>query len=192
MKHQRRAIVLAFVLLLGGGIVGPGGDAVTYSLRSAECAGLSFLPLVTTKGYGSDGTLRHARMLEYVGAEDPIVFGCDPSLPHGAIVTKVQFTVRDASDTGSLKCYLLRTGLGATTNTGDSQIVGTVLESAEPTGTQQMAHMMTASDSYKTIDNAGRAYLLECEFKYHFLIDQDNSLGIFGATVFYKITAAKG
>jgi hypothetical protein len=175
--------IIALGLLVGATLTAPGAGAATYYTRSASCAGLSFFP-DDSRGYDTDGTLRYRPS----PADAWGTFRCNPGLPNGAIVTKLQFTVRDAETfTGfDVTCWLARSGLAATTTPSDVQHMAGPLVTTGAPGTVRLT---TSAISYATIDNANHGYWVECNLPPKYFL---NDIGIFGADVIYKITAAKG
>jgi hypothetical protein len=117
---------------------------------------------------------------------------CDPHLPHGAIVTKVEFTLYDndnSSQFGTLYCHLARNGTGTTTFTSDAQELAAVVTSGSP-GVTRLSDDTIPTD-YATVNAMTKAYWLYCDFFYG-SGKPATALGVFGADVYFKITPAKG
>lgn len=153
--------------------------ATTYT-RSASCAGLNWYPTDSQTGYTNDGPLRVSTTL----SSGKGVFRCDPGLPNRAVVTKVQFTLRDADlDYRVHGCGLVRSGLTIATATSFEQLA-TVPDTFGAPG------IVRPSDStieFGTIDNARFGYWLECV-----IAGDDPSVGIYGADVIYTISSTNG
>ena len=152
-------------------------EAASYT-RSESCAGLSFYPIDSRDGYSSQGTERY---LAYTDGGNAY-FLCDPGLPNGAVVTKVQFTVRDNDDFKDISnCALVRSGLTPATAATAQVLAGPMGTSATP----GVVRLTDTSIAFATVNNASYAYYLQCRI-------DGNVLGIHGANVTYTITAAKG
>jgi hypothetical protein len=162
-------------------------SSATLQTRYASCNGLNFHPVESTTkfGYAQSPTT-------YLFRDDNASSGffvCDPALPHGATVTKVQFTVRDITDVSEVKyCSLVREGSAAST----SYAVQPMAE-AGGTGISEKPGITRLSDqtiAYATVDNAAWTYELQCAIRFSGIVD--HSAGIIGATITYKISAANG
>jgi hypothetical protein len=181
---------LTFLVLLAVGLGAPSvGQATTIYTRVASCAGLDFYPADSTTTYANNGALRTRTDDGTTGGSG--VFRCDPGLPNHAVVTRVQFTVSLEQVTqtvvfGVRNCQLRRSALALAT-AGSTQTLGSVnLRTSPPGGTQRAS---TTSIRNATVDNAAFGYWFECQ------IDQDPiavGVGIFGADVYYTITAGNG
>src|SRR5437016_2440343 len=97
------AVAAAFVLR--GGTT----TAATLYTRSSSCGANDFFPALSTDYY----TLSPDDGVVIRGApSNPTEFVCDPGLPNGGNVTRVDFTIRDNSTSGSVtKCGLYRSSL---------------------------------------------------------------------------------
>jgi len=163
--------------------IGSPSDRVSAAIqtRTASCAGLSFYPTDSATGYANDGTLRFKSSYEGIGTG---VFRCDPGLPNKAVVTKVQFTLRDATFRGGVyRCGLVRSGLTVATATS-YQTLASVPDTFEAPG---IVRFTDSSILLGTIDNAKFGYWLECQ-----VAGEDASVGIYGADVIYTISSADG
>jgi len=174
-KRQLLAALSLLVLtaLVGVALVVPAVSeaTTTYKIRSASCAGVDFAPGSSSTQYGV------SNFVERTGG--PGQFFCNPSLPNGAIVTKVQFTLFDSSAAANnLICYLRRTDLTS------PQFVINVAEVDSPGGNMGLEHLSTAVISDPTINNASFAYFLQCSMA------TSVGLGIYGADIIYKISLA--
>jgi len=189
---KRHALAGLFLLLLGalvsGALIAPDSSqavASTYT-RSASCAGLDFYPTDSATDYSNNGTLRVRTSSNGTG-----VFRCDPGLPTGAVVTKVQFTVKlevvvpADGGTGVGSCALRRSGLTSAT-AATAENIAAVSPSAPTGGVYRVNAPVTPSKA--TIDNGNYGYWFECWSDYY----SDLGIGIYGADVIYTITAAKG
>lgn len=151
----------------------------TYT-RSVSCAGLNWYPTDSETFYANDGPLRYS-----AGLGGTRVFRCDPGLPNKAVVTKVQFTLRDFDPGGQVHgCGLVRSGLTTATATS-FQGLATV-----PATTDEGSEIVRLTDSsikFDAIDNAKFGYWLEC------VIAGSNAyVGIYGADVIYTISSTNG
>jgi hypothetical protein len=182
--------LLTLIVLVTVGLVAPSvGQATSAYTRVASCSGLDFYPSDSNTKYANNGALRTRTDDGSTGGSG--VFRCDPGLPDHAVVTRVQFTVglEQVTQTvifGVQNCQLRRSALAAAT-AGTSQTLGSVHLRTSPPGGAQRAS--TTSISNASVDNAAYGYWLEC------LIDQDPiavGVGIYGADVYYTITAANG
>jgi hypothetical protein len=156
--------------------------ATTYT-RSVSCAGLSFYPASSTLHYSNEGALR-------VSGDDTIqtggaaTFRCDPGLPNGANVTKVQFTLANAQNVPGVQgCNLTRVALAATGN-GAYQVMASVPSAPALT---PIVRETTTSISHPAVNDSAYAYWLECTIEYPI-----SGTGIYGADVIYTISAANG
>jgi hypothetical protein len=182
------AVGATLIAPVAAGVTGPGAEnaasvIATTQTRSASCAGLDFYPSDRQTFYNDVGTLRVRN-----GTGGKGIFRCDPGLPNGAVVTKVQFTLRDDwPSTIEVKgCSLVRSGLTTTTATS-SQRLASVLG----TGGAAAPGIVRVTDTsivHATIDNAKFGYWLECTINGA----TEDGLGIYGADVIYTISAAKG
>lgn len=164
--------------VLGRGSTGTTPSVTTYT-RSVSCVGLGFYPTSSNDGHGAQGTMRYRASSDGDGA-----FLCDPGLPNGAVVTKVQFTVKDIHSTHEITdCALVRSGLATTTATSYQLLAGPLGTS----GTPGIKRLTDSSIAYATIDNAKYGYWLQCRIG-----GSDLGIGIYGANVTYRITAANG
>jgi hypothetical protein len=175
------ALLLATGAMIGGPLTARAG-ALTGSVqsRTASCHAFGFHPLDSATGYDYGG-----EMLFRIGTGGNGFFACDPSLPDRAIVTKVQFSVSDATETGQVKfCGLYRSALINGFSHADE------LAAMDPTGIPDepgFQRLRDASIQNATVDNKTFGYWLQCS------LDQGGaSLGLFGADVIYTISAANG
>ena len=183
----RPLIIFAAGAALGATLLGPvaarvaPAPAVTTYTRSASCAGYDFRPLDSATIGSRDGTIVY-----WVSGGDGF-FVCDPNLPNGAVVTKVQFTLDDTSGDAEVRqCGLDRVDLRKPTG-GAVQ----VLASVAGTGVAALpgtARPTTTTIHHPTVDNTNYAYWLQCGFSAVGYVGGYAVLGIYGATVIYKIS----
>lgn len=184
-----RAAAKAASLILLGALIsfqlgGIGVEAATMQTRTASCTGLDFHPIDGDTNYGY---YHFERVRTALGGGG--YFYCHLELPTKGVVTKVQFTLEDTSGSGAVDyCGLFRNDLDPShvmdyqpvaqvPSTGDGAFPGTV-------------RLSTQVITFGTIDNSRYAYWAQCRINSepHF----DYELGIYGATVTYKISSANG
>ena len=193
VSRPRAVVALAAVVVaalvaasLMSSAVGAATKPATTYTRIASCAGLSFYPTDSQTTYANNGALR-TRTDNGSGSG---VFRCDPGLPNHAVVTKVEFTaslvqVTQTAIYGVGNCALRRSSL-AVTNAGSNQTMATKSFRGSPPGGPQR---VTATPiSYATVNNANYGYWLECVITGW----QESNAGIFGADVYYTISASNG
>jgi hypothetical protein len=136
-------------------------------------------------------------------SETTSYYFCNAVLPNGAIVSKVQFTALDNTNAEELRyCALVRSGMGATA--GNTYAVVAQAAStgyAAKPGRVRLNAPVHASNA--TVDNAKFAYFLQCQFNYNPpptvaaptvqpAAQQINLVGLWGATITYRVSAANG
>jgi hypothetical protein len=188
---RRRGILLLVGAALAATVMAPvaardsaaSAPAVTTYTRWASCAGLSFYPLDYADGYGAQGTLRTR---PYSDNQGDGYFLCDPGLPNGAVVTKVQFTVRDAHFISDMtNCALVRSSLIPSRATIAEVLAGPLGTSEEPGDVR----LIDDSIAFATINNAKFGYWLQCRIE---AAPASGEIGLYGANVTYTITATNG
>lgn len=192
-KRHALAGLFLFVLgaLIGIAVIAPAtSHAVTKYTRSASCAGLDFYPAMSSTDYDNAGTLRVWRMA-VGGYMSDGVFRCDPGLPNGAVVKKVQFTALLNDGNGVGDCSLRRSGLTAAT-AATGQDLGRVSFHTPGQTTTGAVRLTDSSIANATIDNANYGYWLECLLLSPAGWGGPAVSGLYGANVIYTITAAKG
>jgi hypothetical protein len=178
--------LLVLTALIGIALVVPAvSDAtVTTYTRSASCAGLDFYPTDSATGYDNDGAAR----IHTTGGSG--AFRCDPGLPTGAHVTKVQFTLEwQGPGPTDFQCALRRSAL-TVQGVDSAETIASVPGLPGWDGSALGYRVSTSAISNGTIDNANYGYWFECV-----LPASDGVgylIGISGADVIYTITAAKG
>lgn len=185
------AALFLFGLLVGGALSGPAASiGETIYTRSVSCAGANFYPADSRAEYETLGSLRSRRVTDpYSLSHGGPIFQCDPKLPNGAVVTKVQFTVRQV-EAGIEDCALRRSSLVAAS-------AATVQDLARVTtpysdGVATVFRVTDTSITNATVDNAKYGYWLECELRLLTQFGIGQGIGIYGADVIYTISATKG
>ena len=113
-------------------------------------------------------------------------FVCDPSLPHGTVVTRVRFTVADRSTAHSVRfCGLYRTDLRTSANGGAQELVS--FTDTPLTGTPGVVRLTAATIQRATVDNTRYAYWLQCLLESPNLVAAGPQTGLRGANVVYRI-----
>jgi hypothetical protein len=179
------SLMVSFALIVQDGRT----RAATVSTRSVSCGANDFFPGSATSYY----TLSPNDGVVFRGADiNPTEFVCDPHLPNGAKVTRVDFTIRDASTSGSVtKCGLYRASLAAAT-AGVTQAMANVADTSNP-GAPGTVRRSTTAIANASVQNADYSYLMRCQVDLAPLpISGLPQIGIFGADVVYQITPANG
>jgi len=168
---------IAIGALLAPSAGGGGAQAVTTYTRAVSCPGLAWQPVNSDQIYDSVGTIRRAFNTGY--------YVCAVDLPHKAVVTRVRFSVLDANYNGNVNsCALVRAGLAIeTTNT--AQLMAAVGTTTDSYDSQRLSD---TTISFATIDNMNFGYYLQCQIVGSGWI----AVGVYGADITYKITAANG
>jgi hypothetical protein len=146
---------------------------------------MDFFPLDSATGYGWSGTGRKRTNVNGSG-----YFMCNPSLPTGAVVTKVRFTLLAPAPGSSAtkKCGLQRASLSAS-SMPSAQVMARVPDS-ESLAHWGLVRLSDSSISHATVDNSRYGYYLQCQL---YSDSGDISSGvILGADVTYTISASKG
>ena len=159
-------------------------EATTTYTRYAICAGRMFYPITSNVGYWTNGNMRtHG----YPNSTQQLE--CDPGLPHGAVVTSVSFTLWDNDPAAGIGgCALARSGLAATTVAGSAPQVIAATPGSTDAGTPGTFIKSGVPSAFATIDLHNFGYWLQCDLS----ISPNQYTGILGASVQYRITAAKG
>jgi len=130
-----------------------------------------------------------------VGADESWYDGfflCDPGLPHGAEVTKVQFTIRDVTDQAEVRyCALVRTGLSALSAIQEPTVMAQV-PSTGRVAKPGVVRRSTTSITGAIIDNQKFGYTLQCQLDWDEATIAADGAGIYGANVTYRIDSADG
>lgn len=140
--------------------------------RRSSCAGLNFYPTDSATGYTNLGVSRTR-----VGTDGTGVFRCDPHLPDGAVVTKVEFTTETSGD--EIQSMAL-------VRSNSTPAIGVETMALIAESDESVERHADASISFATVNNNNYGYWLE------FLHTGEAAGGVVGATVTYRITAARG
>jgi hypothetical protein len=143
--------------------------------RNATCAGSGFLPVDDGLAYGTDASLRFSQT---AGG----VFRCSASLPDGASVTAVRFSVEDSVAANIGPCRMVRTSL--VSSIGAETVMA---DAGSTSGTPGGTRLSDTSVASPNIDNANFAYFLTCTIG-----GTDNQVGVYGASIAYTISNAAG
>lgn len=157
-------------------------QASATQTRSVSCSAFGFVPVDSATGsdYFNSKRIR-------AGTSGSGFFVCNPGLPDRAVVTRVDFSIWDGSGSSQVKfCGLYRSGLGGAT------VAETVQELAAlpATGIAQapgFARLTDTSILNSTVNTRSYGYWLQCNLE-----QAGQSLGVYGADVYYKITPANG
>jgi hypothetical protein len=163
----------------------PGSQPAVIYTRTASCAGLSFYPADNSTDYFNSGPLRY-RQAQF----GPGIFRCDPGLPNGAVVTKVQFTLFDSIATccyGVYNCALIRSAL--TVAAAADRRFDKLAVVPQTIGAPGTVRLTDSSINYATVDNSKYGYWLECALDF---FGTGDGIGLLGADVVYTIGAANG
>ena len=197
-RYRRGLSGVLFVLGLAIGAVAlaPGSaSTATIYTRYASCAGLSFYPADSRTGYSNVGPLRVRR--PDVGGAGTGVLRCDPGLPNGATVTKLQATAKllqlAPGLTGAVSyCALRRSALTVTgTQTSDMDLARVSFVGA-PAGLNRLTDTTITNAK---IDNSQFGYWIECALgaTNNWSVNDPAMVdGIYGADVVYRISASNG
>jgi hypothetical protein len=175
------ASAFAAVVVTGSFAATAASSATAAQTRSVSCHAFDFSPVDTATGSDYALTKRYR-----TGTEGSGFFVCDPGLPHRAVVTKVQFSIWDGSGSSQVQyCGLYRSGLAESSSETVQE-----LAAVPATGIAQapgFARLTDTSIQNATVNNNSFAYWLQCN-----LGQAGQSLGLYGADVFYTITATNG
>ena len=138
--------------------------------RHFTCAGTAFENSFSERDYSLDV------MLKYGEDPHPSLFRCSVSIPDGARVTEVSFSVKDTDAGTDDACSMWRTNL--TTEIGaETAMTGVVTTSGTPADVRIIARTIQEP----VIDNGNFAYFLQC------WVGTDTALGLYGANVTYVV-----
>ena len=184
----RSAALLLIGAVLGAGAIAsatPVESATTYT-RVASCHGFNFHPIDKT-GFDHNSFML-LRTYSTGSEQGDGYFVCDPNLPHNAVVTKVSFTVEDAHPQGDVRyCSLYRKSLNPVTA---DTLQNLMAEVPATVGVPLTVRLTDTTIEFAKVDNANFGYHLQCQLSE--VSTHAEPLGIFGAVVTYKITAANG
>lgn len=127
----------------------------------------------------SDNTYWTSSKKRYSTTSPLSVFYCTATLPHGARVRSLRFSLYDAVTPDYVTCTLVRTHLV----THEEADMGGVISGDSPGDTVKT----TTTIVHPVIDNKRFGYTLRCA-----LFGSNDDIGFYGASVGYTMTAAKG
>jgi hypothetical protein len=183
-------IVAASAFLIGTVLRGEAARAATVYTRSVSCGANDFFPAISTDYYTyspDDGTVVRA------APSNPTEFVCNPRLPNGAVVRRVEFTIHDHDSSGAVtKCGLYRSSLAAA-DAGSVDTVAVVADTSAA-GIPGTIRRSTTVIQNGNVQNASFAYLMRCQLDEAGGIPLTGlpKIAIFGSDVVYTITADKG
>jgi hypothetical protein len=184
---RSRHLALATLVLLTAGVlaavlVGPVMGArpnatpnTTYT-RAVSCAGIDFTPTDTDTDLTSDGG-----SIWRSSSNGHATVACNASLPHGAVVKRVDFTVVGYATAPVSACGLYRVPQAAS-SAQNVRAVATV--PSANSGTRQRVSTSNINAALATVNNAAYAYFLECQLPY--------LTTLYSGDVVYAITATNG
>jgi len=177
------SIALAFVAVVAISSFAPtaASSARAAQTRSISCHAFNFTPVDTETGSDYASTKRYR-----IGTGGSGFFVCNPGLPNRSVVTRVQFSIWDGSGSSQVQfCGLYRSGLAESSSETVQE-----LAALSATGIAQapgFARLTDTSIQNATVNTNNFAYWLQCN-----LGQAGQSLGLYGADVYYTITAANG
>ena len=191
----RPVVLVAAGIVTGATLVGPVAARVTgvpspaaLQTRAASCSGYDFHPLDSDTKYAYKGVVIYRPSGGGSG-----FFTCNPHLPQGAVVTKVQFTVSDRYYNSNVRfCGLVRTDLRVA-SAGQYQTLADLPETPLDASGTDVNRLVDAKIDHATIDNTRFAYWLQCQLNgAGDLGGGPERIGLVGADVIYQISAANG
>jgi hypothetical protein len=156
--------------------------AAASQTRSASCSAFGFVPAdsATSADYFNSKRIR-------AGTSGSGFFTCNPGLPDRALVTRVDVSIWDGSGSSQVKfCGLYRSGLTTATSAETVQ----ELAALPPTGIAQapgFARLTDTSIRLAAVNTRSYGYWLQCNLE-----QAGQSLGLYGADVYYTITSTNG
>jgi hypothetical protein len=146
------------------------------STRTFSCGGSTMTPDSDAVVYVTEATL--------VESHDG-VFRCNVALPDGAVITKATAAVHDSDTVGTITCAMARNRVDVPTFNPDAVAqLGTAIAGSNNTV------LSTSTISNGLVNNAKYVYRLSCAMNGG--VDSADSLGVYGGTVRYTVSAAKG
>lgn len=187
------ALLRPAVLVVLGAVIGAGvapavagqaqsRPAAATQTRSFSCPGNGFYPRDSETPYFDEDVVAR-------GTDTDDWFYCAATLPSAAVVTQVQFTVRDDATNHQFQyCGLIRVSLVAS----DHAAFLTMAQVTTPNIADAPGFVRASSTSISgaTINNAKYSYYLQCKFNFNGNIV--DTLSLIGADVIYKISPANG
>jgi hypothetical protein len=152
--------------LLSGGV----------STRHFSCGGNTMVPESSAAVYQTEGPILEAQN----GG-----FRCNLTLPDGAKVTKAMASMHNSDSAGFVTCAVVRNRIDVPSAALDAVAL---IDTAEA-GSGDVV-LSTTSITNGTIDNARYVYRISCVFASG--ADAITDLGVYGVSVTYTVTAAKG
>jgi hypothetical protein len=146
------------------------------STRSFSCSGSVMTPGGSGVMYETGGGLLTSRNG---------FFRCNVVIPDGATITGASATVRDNDSVGTIACAVSRQHVDVPTTASDS--VADVGMASPQDGDVVLS---TTAITNGVVNNARFAYRLSCALSGG--ADADDSLGIFGGRVTYRVSALRG
>ena len=198
-SHVRPGFVLMVGVLLGGMavVMAPaavrllggqpeGAEGVIIKTRTASCSGANFVP---ANSFVSYQFLWEKLSVVPGGSGDVGTFFCNPALPSKATVTKVVFDVWDTSADGEVQ------GCGLTGYPVDASFGGAFeMAYVNGTGISETPYrplLVDTSIQNNPTNNAVAGYALWCTIDGESAAPYDE-VGLFGASITYKISAGNG
>jgi hypothetical protein len=185
------ALAIAAVLLVRSPMNSRALTPHALQVRATSCSAYDFHPVDSDTWYDYSGMLLYHKVTSDPASQNGSgFFICNPNLPQGAVVTKVQFTVYDNFN-GDLvqNCVLARTPLAK--DAAGYQKLGEVPSTGpDVTKTPGRVRLTDTTITNATVDNTRFAYWLQCQVTAE--PNTDRFTGIFGADVVYSIDPAKG
>jgi hypothetical protein len=157
--------------------------------RAASCAGLAFHPLTSDTHYDYKDTELYMFDPDLTGL--PAFFVCNPDLPDRAVVTAVQFTVLDNSKHEVRYCGLDRSPLKPA-SAAASQPMASLPRTGGTSASATPRRLSTTHIAHATVDRVNFGYWLQCQLTGPTKDFASDNLGIYGADVVYRISAANG
>jgi hypothetical protein len=142
--------------------------------RHFSCDGAAWENGMSWRDYTVDRSGKHG-----TGAFPPTLFLCNVSIPDGARVTAVSFSLLDAHSSQDDQCSMWRTDLtGVLGNTGPPMAYD-VMTSGAP----GKVRLSDRTIENPVIDNSRYSYFVTC------FVGNDDATGLYAATVTYRVTA---
>jgi hypothetical protein len=142
--------------------------------RHFSCAGTAFESSSSTAGYSLDVALKFGE------GPVPALFRCSVTIPDGARVTEVSFSVKDTHASEDDECSMWRTNM--TTTIGAETAMADELATS---GAPADVRLIDTTIEHAVIDNDRYSYFLQCR------VGTDDATGLYGAIVTYTVTAGQ-
>jgi hypothetical protein len=141
--------------------------------RHFSCAGTAFENAHSWQGHAVEDSLKHG-----VGPVALTLFRCSVSIPDGARVTEVGFSVRDRHATQDVQCSMWRQNMLSAIADDTPPMAYEVMTS----GTPGNVRIADTTINQPVIDNDRFAYFVQC------VVGNDSATGLYGANVTYRVT----